>query len=115
MFLMNSVLHIYLDKFVIVFINEILVYSKNEEDHVDHLAALLRSLRENLFYAKINKCSFFHTEVHYLGYVVFKDGMAVDLEKVRVIMEWAAPRNVDEVRYFMVLVCYYRRFIRNFL
>ena len=65
-------------------------------------------------YAKLSKWSFFHTEVHYLGHVASKDGIIVDPKKVRVIMEWAAPRNVDEVRYFMGLAGYYKRFIRNF-
>ena len=67
---MNSVWHPYLDKFVILFIDDILIYSKNEEEHVEHLAAVLRLLREHQLYAKINKCSFFHTEVQYLQHVV---------------------------------------------
>ena len=114
MCLMNSMLHPYLDKFVIVFIDDILVYSKNEETHVEHLAIVLRLLRENQLYAKLNKCSFFQTKVHYLGHVVSKEGVAVDPKKIRVIMEWVAPKSVDEVRYFMGLEGYYRRFIKNF-
>jgi len=78
---MKSVLRPYLDKFVIVFINDILIYSKNEEEHVEPLAAVLRLLREHQLYAKLSKCSFFQTEVHYLGHVVSKEGIAVDLEK----------------------------------
>ena len=65
-------------------------------------------------YAKLSKCTFFHTEVHYLGHVVSKEGIVVDPEKIRAIMEWVAPKNVDEVRSFMGLVGYYRSFIRNF-
>ena len=87
MCLMNSVLHPYLDKFVIVFIDDILVYSKNEEEHAEHLATVLRLQREHLLYAKLSKCSFFWTEVHYLGHVVSKDDIAVDPEKIRAIME----------------------------
>eukprot|EP00253_Pinus_taeda_P030645 PITA_30645 len=96
MYLMNSVLRPYLDKFVIVFIDDILVYSENEEEHIKHLAAVLRLLREHQLYAKLNECSFFQTEVHYLGHVVSKEGIAIDLEKIRAIMEWVAPKSVDK-------------------
>ena len=114
MCLMNSVLHLYLDKFVIEFIDDILVYSKNEEEHAEHLTTVLRLLRENQLYTKLDKCSFFQTEVHYLGHVVCRDGIVVDPENIRAIMAWTSPRNVDEVRYFMGLAGYYRRFIKNF-
>jgi len=97
MCLMNSVLHPYLDKFVIVFIDDIVVYSKNEEENTEHLAAVLRLLREHQLYAKLNKCSFFQTKVHDLGHVVSKEDIAVDPEKIRAIMEWVALKNVDEV------------------
>ena len=72
----------------------------------------MRFLREHQLYAKLRKCSFFDIEVHYLGHVVCKEGIVVDPEKIRVIVEWETPRNVDEVRSFMGV--YYRRFIRNF-
>jgi len=111
---MSSVLHPYLDKFVIVFIDYILVYSKNEVEHVKHLTTVLRLLREHQLYAKLNKCSCFQTEVHYLGHVVSKEGIVVDPEKIRSIMEWVAPKSVDEVRSFIGMVGYYRRFIKNF-
>eukprot|EP00253_Pinus_taeda_P027065 PITA_27065 len=114
MCLINGVLHLYLDKFFIVFIDDILLYAKNEEEHVEKLAAVLRLLREHQLYANLNKCSFFQNEIHYLGYVVSKEGIAVDPKKIRDIMEWEAPRNVDEVRSFIELAGYYRRFIKNF-
>ena len=75
---------------------------------------MLRFLREHQWYAKLNKCIFFQTKAHYLGHVVSKDGIVVDREKVRANMEWATPRNMDEVKSFMGLEGYYRRFIRNF-
>jgi len=69
---------------------------------------------EHQLYAKLNKCSFFQTKLHYLGHIVSKEGIAVDLEKIRAIMEWVDPKNVDEVKYFMGLGGYYKRFIWNF-
>ena len=75
---------------------------------------MLRLLREHQLYAKLSKCSFFQTEVHFLGDVVSMQGIVVNPEKIRAIMEWVAPKSVDEVRSFMVLSGYYRRFIRNF-
>lgn len=113
MCLINSVFCLYLDKFFIVFIDDILVYSKNEENHVENLAVVLRLLREQHLYVKLNKCSFFYTEVHYLGHVVSKEGIVVDPEKIRAIMDWVALKSVDMVRYFLGFVGYYRRFIRN--
>lgn len=98
MCLKNIVLCPYLDKFVIVFIDDILTYSKNEEEHVKHLGTVLWLLREHQLYAKLNKYNLFQIEVHYLEHVVSKEGIVVDPEKIRAIMEWAAPRNVDEVR-----------------
>jgi len=97
-----------------VFIDDKLVYSKNEEEHTEHLAVVLRLFKEHQLYVKLSKCSSFQTQVHYLGHVVSKEGIAVDPKKIRVIMEWAAPRNVDEVSSFMGLAGYYKRFIRNF-
>ena len=96
-----------------MFIDDTLVYSENEEEHVEHLAVVLSLLREHQLYVKFSKCSFFQTDVHYLGHVVSKEGIAVDTEKIRAIMEWVDPKNVDEVRSFMGLAGYNRRFIRN--
>lgn len=96
MCLMNSVLHPYLDELFIVFIDNIQIYSKNEEENGKHLAAILRFLREHKLYANLGKCSFYQTKVHYLGHVVSKEGIELDVEKIRVVMEWVSPRNVDE-------------------
>ena len=114
MCLMNSVLCLYLDKFVIVFIDYILVYSKNEEEHVEHLAVVLRVLREHQLYHKLSKCG--SSRLRYITWDIFfsKEGIVVYPENIRAIMEWIAPRNVDDVRSFMGLERYYRRFIKNF-
>ena len=82
--------------------------------YVEHLATILTLLREHQLYSKLRKCSFFQIEVHYLRHVVSKEGITVDPENIRAMMEWVAPKSVDEVRYFMGLEGYYRRFFRNF-
>jgi hypothetical protein len=104
----------YLDKFFIVFLNDILVYSKIEEEHEKHLRMVLQVLREHQLYAKLSKCSFYQRQIHYLGHIISEEGIVVDPEKVEAIREWPAPRNVEEVRSFMGLVGYYRRFIARF-
>jgi hypothetical protein len=114
MCLMNCVFRDYLDKFVIVFLDDILVYSKSEEEHEKHLRMVLQVLREHQLYAKLRKCSFYQRKIHYLGHIISEEGIVVDPEKVNVIREWSVPRNVVEVRSFMGLVGYYRRFIDGF-
>jgi hypothetical protein len=114
MCLMNGVFRDYLDKFVIVFLDDILVYSKTEEEHEQHLRMVLQVLREHQLYAKLSKCSFYQRLIHYLGHIISKEGIAVDLRMVEAIREWTAPRNMAEVRYFMGLEGYYRRFIAGF-
>eukprot|EP00253_Pinus_taeda_P034975 PITA_34975 len=96
MFLMNNVLHSYLDKFVIVFIDDILIYSKNEEEHVKHLAEVLRLMRDHQLHVKLSKYSFFQIELYYLGHVVSNEAIIVHTEKIRAIMEWVAPINLNE-------------------
>jgi hypothetical protein len=102
-------------KFVIVFLDDTLVYSKSEEEHEKHLMMVLQVIRENQLYAKLIKCSFYQEKIHYLGHIISKDGIAVDPEKIEAIREWLAPKNVTEFRSFMGLVGYYRRFIVGFL
>eukprot|EP00253_Pinus_taeda_P027709 PITA_27709 len=115
MCLMNIVLHPYLEMFVIIFIDDILIYSKNDEENVEHLIIVLRLIIEHQLYSKISKCCLFQTKINYLGHVVSKEGIEVGLENIRAIMEWETPSNVDEVRQFMGLSSYYRSSIRNFL
>jgi hypothetical protein len=114
MCLMSGVFRDCLDKFVIVFLDDILVYSKLEEEHEQHLRMVLQVLREHQLYAKLSKCSFYQRKIHYLGHIISKEGIVVDPEKVEAIREWLAPRNVVKVRSFMGLVGYYRRFITGF-
>ncbi|MFS7974493.1 putative nucleotidyltransferase, Ribonuclease H [Helianthus anomalus] len=112
--LMNRMCKPYLDDFVIVFIDDILVYSKNKEDHEQHLCLILELLRKEQLYAKFSKCDFWIREVHFLGHVVNEMGIHVDPAKVDVVKNWAPPNTPSEVRQFLSLAGYYRRFIRDF-
>jgi hypothetical protein len=114
MCLMNGVFRDYLENFVIVFLDDILVYSKLKEENEQHLRMVLWVLRENQLYAKLIKCSFYQEHIHYLGHIISKDGIVVYPEKIEAIREWSVPKNVMEVRSFMGLVGYYRRFIIGF-
>ncbi|KAJ0480755.1 putative nucleotidyltransferase, Ribonuclease H [Helianthus annuus] len=112
--LMNRVCKPYLDDFVIVFIDDILIYSKNKEDHERHLRLILELLRKEQLYAKFSKCDFWIREVHFLGHIVNEMGIHVDPAKIDAIRNWAAPKNPSEVRQLLGLAGYYRRFIRDF-
>src|ERR1043165_4808358 len=112
--MMNKVFMEFLDKFVVVFIDDILVYSKNEEEHEEHLRLVLEKLREHQLYAKFSKCEFWLKEVGFLGHVVSGEGIAVDPSKVEAVTEWQAPTSVGEIRSFLGLAGYYRRFIESF-
>jgi hypothetical protein len=114
MCLMNNVLNKFLDIFVLVFIDDILIYSKNKEDHEENLKLVLQVLREHKLYEKFSKCDFFQKQVHYLGHVITEEGVAVDPEKIKSIMDWPTPKYVADIRSFMGLVGYYRRFIKGF-
>jgi len=105
--LMNRVFRPYLDKFIVVFIDDILIYSKDKEECADNLRTVLQALREHKLYAKLKKCAFWLEEVVYLGHVVTKEGIKVDSQKVKVITEWPRPTNVTEIRSFLSLAGYY--------
>ena len=94
MCLMNNVIHKYLDKFVIIFIDEILIYSKNEEEHKEHLKFVLQTLREHKLYAKFSKCEIFQDKIQYLGHVISKEGISVYPDKIKAINEWSVPKDV---------------------
>ncbi|KAL8133322.1 hypothetical protein AgCh_008690 [Apium graveolens] len=112
--LMNRVFKQYLDKFVIVFIDDILIYSKMEEDHKEHLRIFLEILRKERLYAKFSKCEFWLEEVQFLGHVVNKEGIKVDPAKIEALMNWERPKTPTEVRSFLGLAGYYRRFVQDF-
>ena len=112
--MMNKVFMDFLDKFVVVFIDDILVYSKNEEDHKEHLRLVLEKLREHQLYAKFSKCEFWLKEVGFLGHVISGEGIVVDPIKVASVTKWVALASVGEIRSFLGLAGYYPRFIENF-
>ncbi|WVZ71142.1 hypothetical protein U9M48_019762 [Paspalum notatum var. saurae] len=114
MYLMNSVFMNELDKFVVVFIDDILVYSKNEKEHEEHLRIVLSRLREHKLYAKFSKCAFWLKEMAFLGHILSAKGVAVDPSKVEDVMNWKQPQTVIEIWSFLGLAGYYRRFIKNF-
>ena len=112
--LMNRVFHPYLDQFVVVFIDDILVYSKDAQEHEHHLRIILQILRENQLFAKLSRCDFWLKEVSFLGHIVSAYGIRVDPAKIEAVMSWKPPRNVTEMRSFLGLVGYYRRFVQIF-
>jgi hypothetical protein len=112
--LMNRVFKPFLDQFVVVFIDDILIYSKSKEDHERHLRLVLQVLEEKKLYAKLKKCEFWLDSVAFLGHVISKDGISVDPKKVEAVVEWNRPNNVTEIRSFLGLAGYYRRFVEGF-
>nr|KYP37690.1 Retrovirus-related Pol polyprotein from transposon 17.6 [Cajanus cajan] len=111
---MNHVLRDFIGRFVVVYFDDILIYSKSLSDNVDHLRQVLLVLRENLLFSNVDKCTFCVDNVIFLGFVVSKQGVHVDPEKIKVIQEWRILTNVSEVRSFHGLESFYRRFVPNF-
>jgi hypothetical protein len=114
MYLMNSVFMLEQDKFVVVFIDDILIYLRSMEEHEEHLWIVLQWLQEHQLYAKFSKCEFWIKEVPFLGHVVSPEGIMVDASKVKGVLDWKPPMSVSEVQSFLGLVGYYQRFISNF-
>jgi hypothetical protein len=114
MYLMNSVFMMELDKFVVVLIDDILIYSKNEEERAEHIRIVLQSLRDNKLYAKFSKCKFWLDSVKILGHTISKEGISVDPSKVQEVMDWKPPKTVHQIRSFLGLVGYNRHFIPDF-
>ena len=112
--LMNKVFRPYLDQFVVVFIDDILVYSRDEQEHEQHLKIVLQTLREKKLYAKLRKCDFWLKEISFLGHIVSAEGVRVDPVKIEAVVNWKPPQSVTEVRSFLGLARYYRRFVKGF-
>jgi hypothetical protein len=114
MYLMDKVFIEYLDKFAMLFIDDILIYSRSEERHEEHLRLVLQKLREHRLYAKLSKCEFWMNQVAFLGHVISKEGISVDPRKVHDVLSWNAPMSVSDIQSFLGLARYYRRFIEGF-
>jgi hypothetical protein len=114
MYLMNMVFMEYLDRFTVVFTDDILVFSKTMEEHKDHLRLVLEKLRSNQLYAKFSKCEFWLTEVTFLGHVISVGGVSVDLGKAKDVLNWMPPATISEIWSLLGLAGYYRRFIKDF-
>ncbi|KAA3482923.1 reverse transcriptase [Gossypium australe] len=108
--LMNQIFRPYLDRFVVVFIDDILIYSRDKSEPAEHLRIVLQTLRDKQLYAKFSKCEFWLREVRFLGHIVSAEGIRVDPSKISAVVDWKPPRNVSEVRSFLGLAGYYRRF-----
>ena len=112
--MMNKVFMEELDKFVMVFIDDILIYSKTTEEHAEHLRIVLEKLRQNQPYAKFSKCEFWLEKVAFLGHVLTAEAVALDPAKIEAVIEWQQPKNITYIKSFLGLAGYYRRFIKNF-
>ena len=113
--LMNRVFHPFLDQFVVVFVDDILMYSKDTQEHEQHLRIVLQILREKKLFAKLSKCDFWLKEVSFLGHIVSAKDIRVNPAKIEAIVSWKPSRNVTDVRSFLSLARYYRRFLKRIL
>jgi len=113
--LMNQVFNKYLDLFVIVFIDDILLYSMCDEEHEGHLRLVMQTLRVHQLYAKFNKCKFWLTHIAFLGHVISGEGISVDPSKIETVINWSRPTTVTTIKSFPNLAGYYRRFVEGFL
>lgn len=112
--LMNEVFKEFIGKFVIVYLYDILVYSRSKEEHMRHLNYVLQRLQQKKLLLNLKKCSFMKEELVYLGFVIFAEGLKMDLENIKAIMEWPSPKSIFEVRSFHGIASFYKKFIKNF-
>jgi hypothetical protein len=111
---MNDIFREWLDDFVVIYIDDILIYSSSLEEHAEHLRKVFQRLRENKLYAKLEKCEFEVTEVDFLGHRITQEGLKMDDHKVKAILDWEPPKSVPALRSFLGLASYYRKFIKHF-
>jgi hypothetical protein len=109
---MNKVFMEYLDKFVMVFIDDILVYSRSEEEHEGHLHLVLQKLQDHMLYTKLSKCEFWLKQVAFLGHLILKGSISIDPSKVQDVLSWKAPTSVSDIQSFLGLARYYQNFIK---
>ncbi|MCO5579599.1 hypothetical protein L7F22_033456 [Adiantum nelumboides] len=114
MTLMDSVLRPYLGKFIIVFLDDILIYNSTEEDHLEHLKKVFDLLREHNLYAKESKCDFLKTEIQYLGHVISSQCVHMDMSKVYAIVHWPHPTNLEQLQIFLGFAGFYHKYVRNY-
>ena len=112
--IMNHVMHPFIGKFMVVYFDDILVYSRHLDDHVEHLRQVLNILRKEKLYANMKKCDFCKDELVFLGFVISAAGIKVDKSKVQAIQEWPKPTSITQVRSFHGLASFYRRFVKDF-
>jgi len=112
--LMNDIFREWLDDFVVVYIDDILIYSGSLEEHAEHLRKVFQRLRENKLYAKLKKCEFEVTKVDFFGHRIIQEGLKMDDHKVKAILDWELPKSVPTLRSFLGLASYYRKLIKNF-
>ena len=114
MYLMNRVFKQYLDLFIIVFIDDILIYSRSEEEHASHLRVVLQTLKDRQLFVKFSKCEFWLQSVAFLGHIVSSEGIRVDLQKREALKQWPRTTSATDIRSFLGQTGYYRRFVEGF-
>ena len=112
--MMDNLLRPFTNSFVVVYLDDILIFIRSWEEHLQHIQQVLNTLRQHQLYANLEKCSFGMTQIQYLGYIVDEHGVHVDPAKIQVIRDWPAPTTLTELRSFLGLANFYRRFVFGF-